>query len=625
MNFFKKITSFIKKILFGNERPVLRNILSAVFHFISLFMLDFGFRFIYRKDDLGITASYIPLLMTLFWCLIICGIALALPRLARRIYVIATTLLYVILAATHGILDSFFGQYLSFSSFMFADEGAGFFDISYFAIPKKFIALLLLCLFISVISALILPKRKYSYICAIVAAALFIGGVTGAVITDKTAFKDESGGIGWASKKTASDYYDEFTDYRTVMHMCGLYQYTYKDLVISTGLEDFFVRFGNGYSELDEYYENKETDPDNEMTGKFKDKNLILIQLESIDTWMLNEAAMPTLTALQSESINFTNFYAPKYLWAATFNSENLVNTGTISPTNSSKISYFTKTEYPESMPNLFAKKGYTVNSFHRSNESIYSRGEIHTNWGYENYYSGGEMGLSDYDLDSYLMEAYELFAPDEKFMSFIITYTGHGPYNNESAAVKLHEDTIRPKLPEDVKDEYVYALCHAYETDLFVKELIERLEKDGKLDDTVLIFYTDHYDHYITDDSILTEYKGTDSADLRCEVPFFIYSKDTEPATIDKAVATYDVLPTVANLFDLDTDGRYYIGNDAFSENGGYIIFPSYSWYDGETYYNVYAPEETELSKKRNREISERLNASWDSIKLNYFKRAVK
>ena len=67
MNFFKKITSFIKKILFGNERPVLRNILSAVFHFISLFMLDFGFRFIYRKDDLGITASYIPLLMTLFW------------------------------------------------------------------------------------------------------------------------------------------------------------------------------------------------------------------------------------------------------------------------------------------------------------------------------------------------------------------------------------------------------------------------------------------------------------------------------------------------------------------------------------------------------------------------------
>ena len=126
MNFFKKITSFIKKILFGNERPVLRNILSAVFHFISLFMLDFGFRFIYRKDDLGITASYIPLLMTLFWCLIICGIALALPRLARRIYVIATTLLYVILAATHGILDSFFGQYLSFSSFMFADEGAGF-------------------------------------------------------------------------------------------------------------------------------------------------------------------------------------------------------------------------------------------------------------------------------------------------------------------------------------------------------------------------------------------------------------------------------------------------------------------------------------------------------------------
>ena len=42
------------------------------------------------------------------------------------------------------------------------------------------------------------------------------------------------------------------------------------------------------------------------MTGIFKGKNLIPIQLEAIDTWMLNETA-PNLSKIKSESIDFIN------------------------------------------------------------------------------------------------------------------------------------------------------------------------------------------------------------------------------------------------------------------------------------------------------------------------------
>jgi hypothetical protein len=39
------------------------------------------------------------------------------------------------------------------------------------------------------------------------------------------------------------------------------------------------------------------------MTGVFEGKNLIMIQLEAIDTWMLTEAYMPNLCAIKQGSM----------------------------------------------------------------------------------------------------------------------------------------------------------------------------------------------------------------------------------------------------------------------------------------------------------------------------------
>lgn len=615
---------YIKNLLFNEKYPVLRTIVSAVLHLIALMTLDVSFRIVYEKNYKSpLLPMAVPFWTSVFWCVLLAGIAVALPRIVRRIYVISTTVIFAILIVVHGCLDSFSGQYMSFSAIMFADDGAAFFDFSYITFPKKMIAIILFCIFLSVIAALILAKTKKHLIHIGAAAVSVAVAVTGIVCMSNVNFKGESGGITWESKKTPADYYDDFSDYHLCMHMCGFYHYTFRDLYVSTGLKDTVDRIVNSgrIDELDEYYASKATDEDNEMTGILKDKNLLVIQLESIDTWMINEISMPTLYSLMNKSVNFTNYYAPKYLWAATFNSENIVNTGMISPMNSSKMGYFTSTSYPYSLPNMFKAEGYTVNSFHVSGRGIYNRGDVHEHWGYTQYCSYDTMGLSNRELDSYLMEAYDMFAPDERFMSFIITITGHGPYNGEHEAVKLYESIIRPQLPEDAKDEYVWALCHAYETDMFVKALMERLEQEGRLDDTAVLFYTDHYDHYLTDDALLAELKGTSDTNLMCNVPFFIYSEALEPMTVDKAVATYDILPTVVNLFGMDNDGRYYLGNDVFSDNGGYVIFSDRSWYDGKTYSKTDTLS-SDIIFERSEEIDLRLNACWDTIKFDYFKK---
>lgn len=613
---------FIKKLMFGEDHPIIRNIVSATLMFTTLFGIDLGFRYIYRQYNPAIVDAWIPLVFSLCWCILLCSISFLLPRIVRRIYNIGITVVYTFLILVHAFFMSFFGSYMSVSSFLFAGEGAAFFEWSYFDIPKKLIAMLVLAIFVSVISALIIPKTNYSVIKVMIPVLVFAASVAGINILSANVFSDE-GVIKYDSTIGIADIYDMFTDTKACMHMAGVYQYTFRDISVSTGLDGLFDSYK--YSELDEYYSNKEIDPDNEMTGIFKDKNLILIQLESIDTWDINDVAMPNLKKLQSESINFTNYFTPSFLVGATFNTENIVNTGLIAPPNTSKVSLFTSNYYPYSLANLFVEKDYSVNSFHCNTPKMYNRGEVHLNWGYEKHIYGDNLEISNIDLDSRLIEAYDKFTSDDRFMSFIITFSGHGPFARDEEWSLFYYDKMAAQLPEDTDEEYICALAHAHDTDLFIGELFEQLESDGHIDDTVVILYEDHYNHYLSNTELLYELKGTDDLNMLTRVPFMIYSKDIGAMTVDKVVSSYDILPTIVNLFDLNTDGRYYVGNDAFSENGGYAMFSDKSWYDGETYFKSYESDITELSQVRGEEITERLNASFDTVKTDYFKHLFK
>jgi phosphoglycerol transferase MdoB-like AlkP superfamily enzyme len=55
----------------------------------------------------------------------------------------------------------------------------------------------------------------------------------------------------------------------------------------------------------------------------------------------------------------------------------------------------------------------------------------------------------------------------------------------------------------------------------------------------------------------------------------------------VDKVTSSLDVLPTVANLFGLDTTGAFFAGHDGLGDQGGYVFFADGSWYDGETYWD--------------------------------------
>lgn len=236
---------------------------------------------------------------------------------------------------------------------------------------------------------------------------------------------------------------------------------------------------------------------------------------------------------------------------------------------------------------------------------------------------------MDDYMLDSQLLRGYDRIVSDEPFFSFIITYSGHGPYTEEQDTISApHLARARavidysavPYTTEAQKEEYTRAVAQAMETDAFIGGLRERLEADGHAEDTVLMLFTDHYCKYFSDTELISAIKGETDHNLLSNVPFVIWTEGITPQVYDKYVSTMDIAPTVVDLFSLDADLRYYIGNDMFGPDGGVVYFRNYAWYDGKTYDTGNDASTNPAVLAMREQVREQINISQDTFRYDYF-----
>ena len=255
-----------------------------------------------------------------------------------------------------------------------------------------------------------------------------------------------------------------------------------------------------------------------------------MVQLEGIDSWLINKNDTPTLYSMMNSGYNFTNHYSFYTGGGSTFNSEFAVNTGFITPMSYTKNAYqFNRNEFPNTLAKLFKNEGYSVNAFHMNSAEFYNRGLNYRNFGYDNYYglvdalgySAEGFNLSSvsdasYELDRTLIENKEfsekMFEGD-KFFDYIITYTPHTPFTPEKGIGKLVAEMKygEGNIPDDMSEEEL-VLLEAGETDYFVGLLLDELEKRELLEDTVIVAFADHYLYTIEDKTVLDKYKNTEN-----------------------------------------------------------------------------------------------------------------
>lgn len=153
--------------------------LSLPLCFFSLVLLDFSFRFFYQFAGDTELFALKPTLFTLGWALLLTALISLLPRLGKRIAMMALILLFSVLTLVHGVLFHLTGSMFSFSDLNFAGDGAKFFSWTYLNLRKAF----LLCLFASVLlmafAAFLAPKGESR--CNLVEKAATLFGCGGAL------------------------------------------------------------------------------------------------------------------------------------------------------------------------------------------------------------------------------------------------------------------------------------------------------------------------------------------------------------------------------------------------------------------------------------------------------------
>ena len=592
-----------------------------------------------------------PNLFTITWIFLFLGLTLTFKKCIGRIIYFFTSVIFLFIFLTNNVYYSLTKTFFDFNLVESASEGA-----PYIIDTLKNTNFLVYLSFIFIILLIIKGIKSIPYKTKNNYRSIFIVLISFTIIHTliPITLGKANSELTWSSWRNPRNVYISFNDNNKSMKVSGIYEYTVRNFYIT-----FFKTEKQENSEDIEFLNNSFADDSNNQnkyTGIFKGKNVIFIQLEGLDNWLLTEETTPTLYNMLNNSIVFNNHYSYYNGGGSTFNSEFAVNTGFITPLSYTQNAYtFNKNNFPYSMAHLFKKEGYTVNAFHMNTGEYYSRTTNYKNWGYDNYY--GLIDIENYKDETYRLDRnlilnekfnnliFHTDDPDNLFVDYLITYSGHLPFTNTKGVCKmLYDEDVAKSIEENTTEtndetskevptpEFVQMSeleCikrQAKETDYMFELLLQNLEEKGLIDNTILVVFTDHYLYTIEDKSILDNYKDT-SNNLINKTPFFIWSKDGKRTNINKVTSQLNILPTTLNLFGINYNSNNYIGKDALDPNyEGIVFFSDYSWYDGSIY--VENGEITnnknatyEYLEEKNYYISHLTKKNDLALKYNYFK----
>ena len=595
MKYLEKIKDLLKKIY----TDYIKKYGYIFLIFLPLLLMDIIIRSFGNGTNLYKVWNIIPNLFTITWACLFIGISLSLKsKIGKSVY-LGVNILFLIMFLTNGIYYSMTHNFFDFILLESTSEGA-----PYMMDCIKNCNIWIYIWFVIIIFTIYVGFRKipkkdnfnYKNVIIVVLVFLLIH------LLLPNLYGSANSSLEWNTWQNPRNIYKNFNDANKSMSITGLYEYTIRNFYI-TFLQTEEEETSEDYEFLMEAFSVNNNEV-NKYTGIFKNKNLIFVQLEGIDDWLLTEKDMPTLYGMLNNSFVFQNHYSYYNGGGSTFNSEFAVNTGFITPLSYTQNAYsFNKNSFPYSMANMFKNQDYVVNAFHMNSGEYYSRQTNYTNWGYDKYY--GLLDINDYKDKSYTLDRElindvtfqeKMFPKDSKFVDYIITYSNHLPFTNTKGVCKLLydmemdlDDTV--DMGEESSSTFVQLTeeeCirkQAHETDYMMELLLKKLTELNLIDDTVIVVFTDHYLYTVEDKTILDKYKNT-SNNLINKTPFFIWQNNMKRTNIKEVTSQLNILPTTLNLFGINYNPNYYIGSDALSQNyKGIVFFSDYSWYDGNIY----------------------------------------
>ena len=322
----------------------------------------------------------------------------------------------------------------------------------------------------------------------------------------------------------------------------------------------------------------------NEYTGMFKGKNLILFTAEAFSPWFISEELTPALYRLTHEGFVCSNFYQPGW-GQSTTGGEFAVMTGLIPTWVNGNVSFYAtaRNSMPFALGNQLRALGYTTAAYHDNIYNYYNRDKTHPNLGYD--YQGQGSGLkltedgswpySDLEMIQNTIDPYiDAYVKDgTPFHTYYMTVSGHGGYGWGHAMAAKNRQKAQAAYPNASAQVQAYVAANL-ELESALAYLLEELETAGIADDTVICLAADHYPYLLsdTDTDYYNELRGVtdserDTSRYRNALILWCGSMD-EPVQVDEPCSAVDIVPTLSNLFGLTYDSRLLSGRDILDKS---------------------------------------------------------
>lgn len=314
----------------------------------------------------------------------------------------------------------------------------------------------------------------------------------------------------------------------------------------------------------------KENLPDNEYKGLFAGKNLIFLQVESLEQFVIgkkinNQEITPTLNKLLQESLYFSNIYEHVFNGTSS-DSDLMVNTSVYPVRKGSTFFRFPNTTY-NSLPKLLQKKGYETLAIHPDKGAFWNWMKSLSVIGFErcidesSFIMDEEIGLGLSD-GSYLRQVAPLVqALSEPFYTFMVTLTNHGPFNLPKQYRELQLDS---ELDKTKMGGYFQSVHY---TDKHIGIFLSKLEDAGLMDNTVVVIFGDHGGiHKFYNNEVKTMNPSEDWwQEEYNRIPVLVYSKGLKGTEIKTLGGQIDIMPTIAYLMGIE---EQKIENTAMGRN---------------------------------------------------------
>lgn len=317
----------------------------------------------------------------------------------------------------------------------------------------------------------------------------------------------------------------------------------------------------NDKKEIEEWINyNAENIQRNKYFGIFKCKNIIFIQVESLENFVINKTIngkeiTPFLNHLTRRNLYFNNFYEQNNA-ANSIDCDFMVNSSIYPLGDKITAINYGENVYPNSLPRLLNNQGYITISTHAELNGEFNWSEIHKNsfgaeklWSLRdyNYDEVVGYGLSDRSFFTQLSE--KLKDAKEPFFLQIATLSSHGPFNIDKKYRQLN-------LPKEIDESYLGGYFESvHYTDAQIEMFFNKLKEINLLNNSVIAIYGDHsgVHKYYNNDIQKLNFEDNWWKEYDHKIPLIIYSLNAPAETISVSGGQVDILPTICYLLGID------------------------------------------------------------------------